>query len=602
MFRYSILTAILTIAIIATASAQTPSPEAPICNEEFARFLVEQQVAESRTLEQTDYRVRILIRAAEFLWKFEEPLGREYFAEAFKLANDRFHEKGFEKTENKGLTTYAPDYRFEVIKAIAGKDAEWARKLIEQVMKEFEKDSERKDYFDKTRELQDILRVAEQSIKTNPEFSRALFRRAMQQPLDFHWFAVLYSIAPGNRPFADALYIELLTNYANASPRLLLFLSAYPFASPRILGFDKYGFGASGSETLTPNFNLQRQFIGTYLRRVTSFATDPQNLNLPVEQYRQSEPVYMVAALAELEPIIIQQHPVFIQQFSEAKAQATGMLNEQMRKELDSREKQNESLGYGFERRLKLVEEADAAGKLTDHMIVSLLTWGEKAKSEDQFKQIEPWLAKIQNENGRNETINYFWFLRTQLAVKEKRFDDAERSAKKVPEVEHRAILFFEIAEVQLKSVNDAATVYQTLREVGRLAEQAETSVEKARVLIALASQYIKINPGFAMQELSDAIKIVNRLEGAEVLSTAVYRQIKVNNSSFFTSFSMPGQGLEGTFKEISKNNFELSLSNAKSLENKYLRTLAILAIAQNCVGTQKKKPAPKKPAVRTGN
>jgi hypothetical protein len=302
----------------------------------------------------------------------------------------------------------------------------------------------------------------------------------------------------------------------------------------------------------------------------------------------------MVAALAELEPIIIQQHPAFIQQFSEAKAQATGMLNEQMRQDLDSLEKRNESLGYGFERRLKQVEEADAEGKLTDHMIVSLLTWGEKSKTEEQFKQIEPWLAKIQDENGRNETINYFWFLRTQLAVKEKRLDDAERFAKKVPEVEHRAILFFEIAEVQLKNVNDAATVYQTLREVGRLAEQAETSVEKARVLIALASQYSKINPAFAMQELGDAIKLVNRLAGTEVLSTSVHRQIKVKNSSFFSVFSMPGQGLEGTFKEISKNNFELSLSNAKGLEDKYLRTLAILAIAQNCVGTQKKKPASK--------
>jgi hypothetical protein len=186
--------------------------------------------------------------------------------------------------------------------------------------------------------------------------------------------------------------------------------------------------------------------------------------------------------------------------------------------------------------------------------------------------------------------------------VHEKRLADAERFARKIPEIEHRAILFFEIAEVQLKSVNDAATVYETLREVGRLAEQSETSVEKARVLIALASQYAKINPSFAMQELGDAIKVVNRVDAAEVLSTSVHRQIRVKNSSFFSVFSMPGQGLEGTFKEISKNNFELSLSNAKALEDKYLRTLAILAIAQNCVGTQKKKPASKKPAAKTGN
>jgi hypothetical protein len=225
------------------------------------------------------------------------------------------------------------------------------------------------------------------------------------------------------------------------------------------------------------------------------------------------------------------------------------------------------------------------------------LTWGDATKTEEQFKKIEPWLAKIRDEIARDETVNYFWFLRARLAVKEDRLTEAERFAKKVPEIEHRAILFFDIAEAQLKNVNDAATVHQTLRDVGRLAEQAETSVEKARVLIALASQYVKINPVFAMQELSDAIKVINRLEGGDVLSTHVIRQIRTKNSSYAANFAMPGKNLEGTFKEISKNNFELSLSNAKSLDDKYLQTLAVLAIAQNCAIPAKKKVVKKKPA-----
>jgi hypothetical protein len=603
MLRNIVLAGFVLSISIATAAGQAPQPETQQCNEDFARFLVEQQVAESRNVEQTDKRIRILVRAADFLWKFEEPLGREYFTEAFKVATDRYREKGFEKTEKKGLTTHMPDHRFEVIKAIAVKDAAWARRLIEQVLKDYEKDTDRKNYFDRTREIGDIVELAEKSIKTNPDFARSLLRRVMQHPLEFHWYWALFSIAQDDTTFSDRLYEELLANYANSTPRSLLFLSAYPFARNRIFGIERYQYGAYVPPGLTPNRDLQRQFIGTFLRRVVSFASDPENLNLPVaHEYHRPEPVYMVGALAELEPIIVQQHPAFIQQFSEAKALATGMLNDQMRKDMSEREKRNEELGYGFERRLKQLEEAETDGKLTDQMIVSLLTWGDDSKTEVQFKQIEPWLAKIQDEKVRYEAINYFWFLRSQLAVKERRLDDAERYAKKIPEIEHRAVLFFEIAEAQLKNVNDAATVYQTLRDVERMAEQAETSVEKARVLIALTNLYIKINPIFAMQELSDAIKVINRLESGDVLSTSVFRQIQGKNFSFFASFSMPGQDLEGTFKEISKNNFELSLSNAKSLEDKYLRTLAVLAVAQNCVGTVKKKPAPKKPAPRTGN
>ena len=598
MLRPIVFAVVILNLTITCLQARAQDPETPVCNEEFARFLVAQQVSESRSVEQTDKRVRILIRAAEFLWKFEEPVAREYFAEAFKVANDRFNEKGFEKTENKGVTTLAPDYRFEVIRAIAAKDAPWARKLIEQILKEYEKAEERKE-LDKNREIADILRIAQESVKTNPELSRALFRRVMAHPLDYHWYFAPFQVAEENRQLADTLYADLLINYANASPRRLLFLSAYPWAATRILGPERYQFGVSVPSTLTPNRDLQRRFIETFLRRVISFAADPENLNLPAEQYRLPEPAYMMAALGELEPTIIQQYPAFIQQHSEAKAATNGMLNEQTRKDLADREKRNEALGYSFDQRLKRIEEADAEGKLTDDMIISLLTWGEQRKTEEQYKKIEPWLDKIRDESARTESINYFWFLRTQLAVKEARIPDADTYARKIPEIEHRAVLFFEIAEAQLKNVNDAATVYSTLREVGRLAEQSDTSVEKARVLLALANQYIKVNPTFAMQELSDAIKVINRIENANVMSMSVMRQIRTPTSSFFASFALPGKNLEGTFKAISKDNFEMSLSNAKSLDDKYLRTLSVFAVAQNCVDQAKKPPVGKKPPAR---
>jgi hypothetical protein len=273
-----------------------------------------------------------------------------------------------------------------------------------------------------------------------------------------------------------------------------------------------------------------------------------------------------------------------------------------MRKDAEAKESRNEEMGWGFERRLKELEKAEADGKLTDYMIVNLLTWGDKVKTEDQFKQIETWLDKIKEPGAREGTVNYFWFLRSKLAIKEGRIPDAEKFARKVPEVEHRAILFFEIADNQLKNVNDATTVYSTLREVGRLAEQAEDSTEKARVLLGLVNQYLKVNPVFAMQELADAVKVVNRIEKPDLLSDNTMRQIRGKDFAFFSSFSMPGYGLETTFKEISKNNFELSLSNAKALENKYFRTIAVLAVAKNCVDIAPKKPVRKAPASRSGS
>ena len=595
MLRKVVITVGVVGLFAAVTGAQTGAIETPACNVEFAQFLVDQQVSESRNVEQTDKRLRILVRAARFVWPFDEPVAREYFIEAFKFANDRFREKAFEKKQSSGFVTMDADYRFEVIRAIAQKDSVWARKLIDQVLKEYEHEKDRGP-LDRNREIGELLRVAEESVKTHPEFSRALFRRAMQHPLDYHWFWTLYSVARIDKGFADSLYVELLNNYSGSTPRRLLFLSAYPFASERILGPDKYSYGTTLPEFFRPSVDFQRRFISVFLRRSITFGADPEEQTPPHDQSAVREPVYILSVVSEIEPLVVQRFPDLIRLLSEARARASGLLSDPMRKELTDLERRNERIGSSFEKRLRDLEDAETQGRLTDQMIVSLLTRDEKQRTEPQFKQIEPWLDKIKDDSGRAESLNYFWFLRAQRAVKDARIDDAERFTAKIPEVEHRAILLFELAQGQLKDVSDAATVYQTLRNVGRLAEQAETSIEKARVMIALAAQYRPINPIFAMQQLNDAVKVINQLENADLMQATVYRRIEVKDFSFHAAFAMPGGSLETVFNEISKNNFELSLTAAKAIDDKYLRTLAVLAVAQNCVAGKNKTPA-RKPA-----
>lgn len=78
------------------------------------------------------------------------------------------------------------------------------------------------------------------------------------------------------------------------------------------------------------------------------------------------------------------------------------------------------------------------------------------------------------------------------------------------------------------------------------------------------------------------------------MLSTSLYRQIAVKDHTFYAAFSMPGYDLEGTFRNTSKNDFEVALSNARALEDRFYRTLAVIAIAQNCINRPKPKPAAK--------
>jgi hypothetical protein len=211
-------------------------------------------------------------------------------------------------------------------------------------------------------------------------------------------------------------------------------------------------------------------------------------------------------------------------------------------------------------------------------------------KTEEQFKILEPWLDKMTDPEGRAGSMHYFWFKRSQLATKEKRFADAQKYAVKVPELEHQAILWFEIAEKQLADINDSATAYQTLADVGKVARRAEDSVGKAQVLLGLANLYEKLNHSFAITELSDAVTVINKVKDADLQSKYLLRYIQVKDMSFGASFSTPGYDLETTFSALSKTDFSLPLSNARTIDDKYYRTLAVIAIAKNCIDRPRKK------------
>lgn len=590
---------IFCIFLTASAFSQTGSSENQACNPEFAKILVEQQVSESRTVEETDKRIKILIRAAEFLWKFDEPTARGYFAEAFKVANDRFSQLGFEEKKSgkdeRSIKIGQPDYRMSVVRAIAKKDGEWAKRLSEQILKDYEKRlaNDSADRNNKTSELSSLLNIAADNIKTNPALSQFIFRRLMQYPLDSHWYFTLYQIVRNNQQLTNQLYGELLQRYANETPRRLLFLSAYPFSTERIFGADKFQF-SSGSveEFLPPNRALQKQFLETFFRRVAIFANTPDDFNRPPDQYRLPEALYIVSALQDLEPFVVQNFPDMLQRLNEAKAQGNALMTEENKKTLEARKDQTKDLGATFEERLKVLEKADDEGKLTDAMINNLATWGDK--TDEQYELVEPWLEKVKDENVRREMTNYFYYKRAELAIKEKRFDDARTYADKVPELEHRAVLLFNLSNAQSESVNDAAKVFDTLNEISKLARSAENSAVKAQVLLGLANSYEKVNHTAALNELAEAIRVINQLDNPDIFTTSIMRQIIGKGFAFYASFSSPGYNLETTFENISKKDFELSLSNAKSLNDKYFRTLAVFAVAQNCVNNAPKKKAKK--------
>ena len=570
--------------LISSAVGQVPETGAEVCTVENSRFLVGQLAAESRSVREADKRVNILVRLADFSWPFDEPTARQYFTESWGVANAHFKEKGFETARADramALTTQKPDLRMTVIKAIARHDAKWAERLSEEVLKEFEKAASERSELNRQREIQEMISLAGERIEEDPAFSMMIFRRLMRYPLEQHWFWALYHTADKNLSLSATLYSELLQNYRNESARRLLILSAYPFGRERMFGVDRFMVSSSMPTNSTADSMLQRRFLETFFARIAAAATNPEERLRQPEPNRQPDAVYMYSALLELEPIVINAHPGLIQRFTLAKSQANSLLTDEMRAGMGQREQWNRSASTTFEELLEQAEEAEKEGKLTDNMIITLVI--RQRKTEEQFARLEPWLDKIKEEQARKDSTSYFWFTRAKLAIEETRFADAVRFQGKVAEAEDRAVLAFDLAEKQMENLSEAAGAYQTLGEVAKIAGSLPDSATKAKILMGLAYQYERFNPGFAMQELSDSVAVINRLQEPDLGTTAVLRQIVGKQYSFFTVRSVPGYDLERTYSKLAARDFGLALSNARSLDDKFLRTMAVLAVTREC-------------------
>lgn len=576
------------------ASPGTAETRQPTCDANLATQLVRQQVRESSTITANDKQIRILVRSADFLWKYDEPAARDFFADAFNRAEAEYEKAGDGSKSREGFDArfreQVPDHRMTVIRAVARHDAKWADQLIVRVIDEYKKKLGEAGSQFREREIDALLGIAIAVAGSDRALSMNIFRRVMAFPLTMMMGAAISSISQTDKELADSLYVEAIARYRDERPRRLLFLSAYPFAQGRTMGIDKFQFGFSIPVDMEPNKPLQRLFIETFLGRVARFAANQADIASPPETPYKPEPLYLVSGLHDIEPIVLAEFPDLLDRLATVKSQALALLDAEMRKTLENSGNHVEQLSLSLDERIAAAIEADKAGKLTDEMIIQLITWGEA--NEEQLAKIQPFLDKIKDEKAKKEAAAFFWFKRGLRSVKDERFDDAEKHAGRIGDLELKAYVYFELADKTARTANDLAAKFEILNKLSKIVRAAPDSVVKAQMLLGLSGKYGELNHTIALDEMSESIKVVNKLKDPDLLSTFVMRQIATKDMAFFASYSIPGFDLEKAFGDLSKRDMDMALAHARSFDDRFFRTLAVISIAKQCVAAPKPQPA----------
>ena len=577
---------LLSLAVFACAvslaqdARQTETSKQPACRPEEALTIIEQQIDSTKTFNDDARRVEVLIRAADVLWAYQEENARKAYAEAFNLAKRHFNEKGDHPAREGKLLVSTADQRYVVISSIARHDSSWSKRLTAELLKEQENEASTrsaKDAQRAERTAERLLTVATSLLPSNEAASLSFARSSLRYPATMYLTPFLYTFSTRSKSAADQFYQEALAAYSNAPMERLLYLSAYPFGNDRDAGDTPGYMFYRVPADFTPNPNLQRLFIQGILQRVQSFINNPSEVS---PDTRVPDPEEMWLALTRLEKQIQQTLPDLASAVEVARSNVASRLSQESHRDLQNTIARDKRPSRTFD------EQVESALKnpnldTRDQQLTSAVINLSKNERVDTVLQI---IDKISDSNIRQPLLNWFFFDRSQRALKEQKLADAKDFAARVDELDQRAFLHSQIAEEALKLNADQTRARDILEDIIAAAAKAPNTTVKARALFTVASLYTRIDMNRAVAVMAEAIDCVNRIEHADFTRQFVIRKIEGKTFGMYASIATPGYKPETALAEIATVDFDNMLNQASRFSDKSLRAITTLAIVERCL------------------
>jgi tetratricopeptide (TPR) repeat protein len=575
--------AILTLSGSATAqSGPGTTAASPLCSRDNALEIIRQQLDASKTFDDSVRRITVLIRAADLLWPDQQEKARAAFTEAFELATQNFKEKGDEpKREGRALMIEIPDQRYTVIRAVSKRDPAWAKKLTGEMLKKDRQEAEEattKNPETDIRTADKLLESASSLLSSDLNAALNFATTSLSYPASMRLTMFLYKLAEVNQKAADQFYQQALAVYSDKPMREFLYLAAYPF------GFDNPGdMPFTGSYIVPtaffPNLSLQRLFVQTLLRRAQ------QALQIPLDEgdnYNEFPGMgHILQVLTLVEPQVRKHQPDLIGAMEQARNNLLVTLSPQAQSIfLRPTGHQDSAAGKTFDEQIEAAEKSPEVNRRDELVVTAILN----ASQTESVEHVVNTADKIADANVRPQVLDWFYFDRTQSAVKDKRLDEATRLASKVRELDQRAYLYSEIARESLQRIEDQNQARELLEEIVTTATKGPSTLTAARALLSAAYLYLKIDPNRSISVLSDAVKLINRIESPDFSRQFLLRKIEGKNFARYAAFKIPGFSPESAFREMAKTDFDSALAQVNGFTDKSLRALVTLVLADYCL------------------
>ncbi|HSE22350.1 MAG TPA: hypothetical protein VLB68_11865 [Pyrinomonadaceae bacterium] len=584
------------LALFPETTAQTPKvkpgpsqPRSTLCTKPVALDTLKQQMALARTIDDAVGRIAVQLKVSDSLWPADPVQAKAFFLETFDVAVQHFKANGTEPKRSGQLTIETPDQRFLVITAFAKRDPKTARKLASQVLEDEAQNATSVSSQDQERsQSQRLLNVAMMLTREDPETAVNFARGSLRYPASLYLSRFFYDLARANRSLANQFYREALLAYRKSPMDQFLYLSSFPFGNDREAGEMPTWTTYSVPSGFLPDPELQRLFLTTLLAR-TNNSQEVVPGTVPDDSL--SDAAQMWLALSRLEDKIKEFLPDLLDDSVAAKERLHAMLTPA------SQERTTSAVGKDKVPVRSFDEQVEAAEKLSDvserdgAIALAVLN----LSSEQTVERVLNVIDKVSEASVREALTNWFLFFRSQRLIGEKKLTEAKKLASRLDALDQRAYVYSQIAEVSLKQGEDQSEARQILNEVSDAVNKAPKTVVTARVVLALAYQYAQIDKNRGIEELTNAVRLINSIEKPDFSQDWVSMKIEGKLIGIYGGFYTPGFSPPTAFKEVSKIDFDSVLVLAGTFMDKTLRASTTIAVIEPCLENQKIKTVNRK-------
>jgi hypothetical protein len=496
--------------------------------------MIEQTAIDAMLWDDKKPAVEALATAADLLWNEEPARSVKWLTRAWELID-----QVAETAQDDGLREFTRRSSRSplqgLVLGIAHKhDPRLAEKLIQQLSES--QPPEKKDrgaFDDRSARSEQFLRLAQQSVNSNPELAFALAKRSLVDGVSFTLQNVLTSLRKKNVALSNQLFDLAMARFTSGSPdpseaEILagyLFQPGMTFSSSStgqmIMTMNPMQSGESPVAQTEPQ-RAHSFLVSTY----QAFLTRPILIDTPearsraqqiwafgsrnVRRYETIAPEFFVPAKTYIAQLEQQLFPA-------------GRGDPFANRRTDSRGTSTSSEQDAYEARIKTLEEraektADPTAKRLAY-IDAVLT----ADAHD-YARAKRSADKIDDEPLRSQTIAFIFYRAALHFVGKKDVEKATELISRIEDAQRRSIVRIAIADLFLKSRSDAQSnpdelkvteqrAFDLLNDIEKDLRKEEPSANTARILLGRAALLSKVDQQQTLFALQQALQTINKLD-----------------------------------------------------------------------------------------